>query len=131
MTNHVKTTKRYRIGFKHKVVREIEEEGLSVSEIKRRYNIKGGETVQNWIGKFGKEYLLNTIVRIEMKDEKGRIKELEAGVKKLKIALADTVLARDVYKTTIEVADENYRTDLKKNFARESSQEQKKNTDSR
>lgn len=131
MTNQGRTIKRYSIGFKQKVIREIEEEGLSISEIRRRYNIKGEQTVQNWIKKFGKNHLLNTIVRIEMKNEKDRIKELEAEVKKLKIALADTVLARDVYKTTIEVADEHYRTDLKKNFARKSSQEQKKNTDSR
>lgn len=131
MTNHGRTIKRYSIGFKQKVVREIENEGTSVYEIRRRYNIKGAQTVQKWIRKFGKEHLLSTTIRIEMKDEKDRIKELEAEVKKLKIALADTVLARDVYKTTIEVADEHYRTDLKKNFGRKSSQGQKKNTDSR
>lgn len=115
MTNHSKTFNRYSISFKEKVVKEIEEEGISISEIKRKYNIKGGETVQKWIKKFGKNHLLNTVVRIEMKGEKDRVKELEAEVKKLKIALADAVLARDVYKTTIDVANEHYGTDLKKN----------------
>lgn len=126
MTNHAKTIKRYSIGFKQKVVREIEEEGISISEIRRRYNIKGAETVQKWIKKFGRNNLLNTVVRIEMKDEKDRVKELEAEVKKLKIALADSVLERDAYKTTIDVANEHYQTDLKKNFARQASQGQKK-----
>ena len=127
MTNQGRTIKRYSIGFKHKVVREIEEEGISIGQIRRRYNIKGAETVQKWIRKFGKEHLLNSIIRIEMRDEKDRIQELEAEVKNLKIALADTVLARDVYKTTIEVADEHYQTDLKKKFGRKSSPGQKKN----
>lgn len=127
MTNHAKTTKRYSIGFKQKVVREIEEEGIGISAISRRYNIKGGQTVHNWIKKFGKNHLLNTIIRVEMKGEKDREKELESEVKKLKIALADAVLERDAYKMTIEVANEHYRTDLKKNFGRKSSTGQKTN----
>lgn len=115
MSNYARTFKRYSVSFKQKVVNEIEEEGLSISEVRRRYNIKGEATVQNWIKKFGKNHLLNTIVRIEMKDEKDRVKELEEEVKKLKIALAEAVLARDVYKTTIEVTDDHLKTDLKKN----------------
>ena len=129
MTNYARTIKRYSVSFKQKVVNEIEEEGLSISEVRRRYNIKGESTVQNWIKKFGKKHLLNTIVRIEMKDEKDRVKELEEEVKKLKIALADAVLARDVYKTTLEVTDEHYKTDLKKNSEDQLLKKQKKNTD--
>lgn len=129
MTNYGKSIKRYSISFKQKVVSEIEEEGLSISDARRRYNIGGEATVQSWIKKFGKTHLLNTVVRIEMKGEKDRIKELEEEVKKLKIALADTVLARDVYKTTLEVTDEHYKTDLKKNSEKQLSKKQKKNTD--
>lgn len=131
MTNYARTFKRYSVSFKQKVVSEIEEEGISISDARRRYNIGGEATVQSWIKKFGKTHLLNTVVRIEMKDEKDRIKELEEQVKKLKIALADAVLARDVYKTTLEVTDEHYKTDLKKNSEKQLSKKQKKNTDTR
>jgi transposase-like protein len=110
------TTLRYSISFKQKVVREIEEEGLTFSEARRRYDIRGGQTLQNWVASFGKNDLLNKIVRVEMKGEKDRVKELEAELKKLKIALADATLAKDALETLIDVVNEHYETDVKKNL---------------
>ena len=110
------TTFRYSISFKQKVVKEIEEEGLTFSEAMRRYGIKGGQTIQKWAISFGKNDLLNKVVRVEMKGEKDRVKELEAEVKKLKIALADATLAKGALETLIEIVDEHYQTDVKKNL---------------
>ena len=107
---------RYSISFKHQVVKEIEEEGLSYEEAKRRYGIKGGETIQKWLLQFGKNHLINKVVRVEMKDEKDRVKELEAEIKKLKTALADSALENHAMKTLIKIVDEHYNTDVKKNF---------------
>ena len=42
MAKQQKTTIRYSISFKQKVVKEIEEEGLNLSAAARRYGIKGG-----------------------------------------------------------------------------------------
>ncbi|MDR2385667.1 MAG: helix-turn-helix domain-containing protein [Tannerella sp.] len=58
MTKNVKTYNRYSICFKEKVVQEVSS-GSSISEVSRRYGIKGGATVQSWIKKFGREDLLN------------------------------------------------------------------------
>ena len=110
------TTLRYSISFKQKVVKEIEEEGLTFSEAMRRYGIKGGQTIQKWAINFGKNDLLNKVVRVEMKGEKDRVKELEAEVKKLKIALADATLAKGALEALIEIVDEHYQTDVKKNL---------------
>ncbi|HEU4553405.1 MAG TPA: transposase, partial [Chitinophaga sp.] len=66
---------RYSISFKQKVVKEVES-GLGIEEARRRYGIKGTYTIQQWLKKFGKNHLLNKIVRIEMKGEQDRIKEL-------------------------------------------------------
>lgn len=116
-------TVRYSISFKQKVVREIEE-GLLIREAQRRYEIKGGSTIQAWIKKFGKNHLLNKIVRVEVKGEKDRLKELEAEVKKLKIALADATLAKDALETLIDIVNEHYDTDVKKNLGELPSKEQ-------
>ena len=110
------TTLRYSISFKQKVVKEIEEEGLTFAQARLRYGIKGGQTLQNWALSFGKNNLLNKVVRVEMKGEKDRVKELEAQVKKLKIALADATLAKDALETLIDVVNEHYQTDVKKNL---------------
>lgn len=93
MAKQQKETVRYSISFKCKVVREIEDDGLTVMQARRRYGIKGGATIQNWLPKFGKNHLLNRIVRVEMKGETDRLKELEAEIKKLKVALADMKVA--------------------------------------
>lgn len=114
MARQQKVFLRYSISFKQKVIKEIEEEGLSHSEAMRRYGIKGGDTIHKWLVKFGKNHLTNKVVRIEMKGEKDRLKELEAEVKKLKIALADATLAKDALETLIEVVNDHYATDVKK-----------------
>ena len=131
MTRQQRVIMRYSISFKQKIVREIEEEGLTVSEAASRYGIKGGSTIQQWIKQFGKNHLLNKIVRVEMKGEKDRVKELEAEIKKLKIALADATMEKHVLETLIEVVNEHYGTDVKKNLGQLSSAEAVKKKDTR
>jgi transposase len=129
MAKQPSTTVRYSISFKQKVVREIEEEGLTFSQARRRYSVTGGDTIQAWVRNFGKNHLLNKIVRIEMKGEKDRVKELEAEIKKLKIALADATLEKHTLQTLIEVVNEYYDTDVKKNLGQQpSTGSQKKDT---
>lgn len=116
MSFQLRNQRRYSISFKQKVVDEIEQEGLSISAARRRYGIKGADTIPRWIRKFGKTFLLNQIIRIETMDEKDRIKELEAEMRRLKLALADSLLAQRCLETVIDEANKIYKTDLKKNF---------------
>lgn len=119
MTKQQRTITRYSISFKQKVVKEIEEEGLTISQAARRYGITGGSTIQNWLRKFGRNHLLNKIVRVEMKGEKDRVKDLEAENKKLKIALADATMAKYALETLVDIVDEHYQTDVKKNLGQQ------------
>ena len=121
MAKQQKETIRYSISFKQKIVKEIEEEGIGITAAANRYGIKGGSTVQKWIKQFGKNHLLNKIVRIEMKGEKDRMKELETEIKKLKIALADTTMEKHALETLIEIVNEHYETDVKKNLGQQPS----------
>ena len=120
MTKRVGVTLRYSIGFKRQVVNEVEA-GESMSLLQKRYGIKGGATIQRWLRKFGKDHLLNKVVRIETMEEKDRLKQLEEEVKKLKLALADSLLAQRSLETLIEEANKAYKTDLKKSFGDSSS----------
>jgi len=126
MAKEQRTIIRYSISFKQQVVKEMEEEGLSYEDARRRYGIKGGQTIQKWLAQFGKNHLLNKIVRVEMKGEKDRVKELEAEVKKLKVALADSALENYAMKTLIDVVNEHYGTDVKKNLGPRLSKEEAK-----
>jgi hypothetical protein len=89
---------------------------MGIESVRRKYGIKGGSTVQKWLVKFGKSHLLNQIIRVETMDEKDRIKQLEEEVKKLKLALADSMLAQRSLEVVIDEANKEYKTDLKKSF---------------
>ena len=115
MTNDRRTNVRYSLSFKQQVIRELEA-GEGMDALRRRYGIKGGGTIQLWLRKFGKNHLLNKIVRIETMEEKDRIKQLEQEVKKLKLALADSLLAQRCLEVVIDEANKEYHTDLKKSF---------------
>ena len=128
MPKRRRTIFRYSVSFKQRVVREIEQGGEGIQSVRRRYGIKGGSTIQQWIRKFGKNHLLNKVVRIETMEEKDRIKELEKQIQKLKIALADSLLAQRSLEVLIEEANKEYKTDLKKNVGDAASRGSGKNS---
>ena len=121
MTKGNKYMRRYSLSFKQQVVRELEETGVSKNWIRKKYGLKGGMTLQKWIYKFGKEHLINQVIRIETMEEKDRIRQLQEDVKKLKLALADSLLAQRSLEVVIEEANKEYKTDLKKNFGESAS----------
>ena len=115
MSKEQGATIRYSISFKQMVVKEIES-GQRIEAVRRKYGIKGGATIQKWINSFGKNHLLNKIVRIETMDEQGQIKELQRQLKEAKAALADSIIAQRCLEIVIDEANKEYKTDLKKNF---------------
>lgn len=104
---------RYSLAFKQKVITEIEEGIYSISESSRVYQVST-KSIYNWLKEFGKDHLINKIVRIEMRDESDRIRELEQEKKKLESALAQAQLKIITLESTIESAEELYKVDFKK-----------------
>lgn len=111
---------RYSLSFKQKVISEIESGKLTAGEARKLYGIRGGQTIQKWMKKFGKLHLLNKIVRVELKDEVSRLKQLEKEKKDLESALAQAHLKLIVLETVIDVAEDELGIDLKKNIKSES-----------
>ena len=109
-------TIRYSTAFKLKVIAEIESGKHTIAEVRRIYDIGGTSTVQNWIQKYGKNDLLNKVVRIQMKDEKDKIKELQNKIKVLERALSQSQVDKLCWQSLVEVIDEKYGIDAKKNF---------------
>ena len=110
---------RYSNCFKRSVIEAIEKEGLSISECGRRYGIKGGATIQQWLRLYGKNKLLNKVVMVQTLEERDELRSLRAELKELKIAYAELAIAHRIDQKVIEVADEMYGTDLKKKYAQE------------
>ena len=92
---------------------------MSLEDCRRKYDIKGGYTIQNWLEKYGKNHLLNKVVRVETKDEVREIELLRKELAALKKAYAELALENKVNQTVIEVSDEMFGTDLKKKSEQE------------
>lgn len=107
---------RYSESFKLHVISEIESGDLTIEGARRHYGIKGGETVQKWLRRYGKNHLLGKVVRVEHPEEKDRIKELEAKVRELESTLAQSQVKLFAYESLIDVAEKHYKADFKKNF---------------
>ena len=99
------------------MISEIELGKLTIANAQKIYDIKGGQTIQAWIKKLGKNHLLSKVVRIEMKDEKDKLKELERQKQQLESALAQAHLKIICLESVIECVDEHYAIDVKKTSA--------------
>lgn len=119
-------TKRYSIAFKQKVISEIEEGKYTQGESSKIYGISQSG-IHYWLKRYGKYKLLNKIVRIEMKGEQDRIKQLEKEKRALESALAQSHLKTLYLESLVEIAGEKYGIDLKKkNDTKESERQWKK-----
>ena len=114
--NERKVNIRYSISFKQMLVKELEDEGCSIGYLQRKYDVPGAATIQKWVKRFGKHHLLNKTIRVETMDERDRLKQLEEENKRLKMALADAFMAKDCLETVIDLANKEFKTDIKKNF---------------
>lgn len=98
---------RYSEAFKLQVVSELESGKFKcIFEARKRYGIRGCGTVESWIKKYGKNHLLNKVVRVESTKERDRLKELEEENRQLKSALADAHLDLRLEKAYVEIACE-------------------------
>ena len=96
---------RYSEAFKHQVLRAIEEGKFSgPCEAARAYGIRGGETLQRWMRRYGRTHLLRKVVRVETPKEINEAKELRKRVRELEKALADAHIDSKLDAAYLEIA---------------------------
>lgn len=111
-----KVTRRYSNAFKLKVISEIESGKYTMHQAKQVYDIGGMGTISYWLKKYGKNHLLNKVVRIQMKNEADKIKQLKNEKQELESALAQAHVKIVCLESLVECAEQEFSVDLKKNF---------------
>lgn len=106
------TTYRYSEAFKQQVVREFESGNLTRGQLRRKYGIGGGCTVNQWVKKYASFESIPKLIRVEKPDEKDQILALKEEIKRLKQAIADEVLDRKIAESTLEVICEDRGWDI-------------------
>jgi transposase-like protein len=102
-----KVVKRYSEALKLQVVQELEQGCLTVSEAMDFYDIPWRKTLNRWQRRYGKDKTRVRVVRVIMKSEKERIRELEK-------ALADKELENIAYKALVSVYEDEHAEEMKK-----------------
>jgi transposase-like protein len=82
---------RYSEAFKIEVVRELEASGGTFGAMQQKYGIRGGSTLQRWVGRYGNG-TRGKVIRVEKPEEINEIKQLRERMRRLETALADANL---------------------------------------
>jgi transposase-like protein len=106
---------RYSLAFKQKVVSEIEAGKYRLSRARRIYDISA-TSLYKWLRQLGKGHLIANIVKVQMKDEKDKLKELTQKNQQLESALAQAHLKLLMHESLLESVEAHYHVDLKKTF---------------
>jgi len=109
-----RTQRDYTLGFKLRVVEDVEKGILTYKQAQKKYGIQGKSTVLVWLRKHGNlDWLLpklNTVSSSEEKTPEQRIKELEA-------ALAVEQMKTLFLTTAIDIAEKQYGMVIKKKYS--------------
>jgi transposase-like protein len=106
---------RYSLAFKQQVISDIESGRMRPALAEKVYDVSQ-QSIYNWMKEFGKEHLCRRTIRVETPTERQHLKELEEKNRQLESALAQTQVKVIALEALIEVAQEHYQADFKKNF---------------
>jgi len=121
-----KSTNRYSVAFKMKIVEEVENGLITASDARKLYNIAGKGTIANWVERYGMNQRLERTVYVMTHDEEFELIRLRKENRRLQQALDDSQIKTIALESLIEVAEEKYHLDLKKNFGSKVLEELKK-----
>lgn len=128
-----RTQKDYSMSLKLQIVQEIETGNLSISVATKKYGIQCRKTVVEWLKKFGNFDWDNQTPFNMPKSPEQKIMELEAQVKlleKQKALLEREAYVADkkaiIFDMMIDIAEQEYKIDIRKNLPPEQSTNLKK-----
>jgi len=93
------------------LVREVEGGKTSVQAVRRKYEIKGSNTVMRWVRQFGSGRY-GKLIRVERADEVNEAARLRGELRRAKEALADAHMELALEKAFLEVACEEMNQSL-------------------
>lgn len=107
--------------FKKDIVRKVERNELTVSEVAMDYEISRS-SVYNWVYKYSNLYKKGLKQVIEPMSRSNKIKDLQSRIKELEQIVGQKQIQLDYFKKLIEISENDYNIDIiKKKDSRPSS----------
>jgi transposase-like protein len=101
----IKPAIRYSTAFKLQIVNEVESQGVSAESVRRKYGIRGTDTVNKWVRQYGNG-TRGKIIRVETAKEIDELKRLKERVKRLEGLLADANIDLAIERAYTQIACE-------------------------
>lgn len=104
--------------FKRKKVSEIDRNLTTIAEISREYQVSR-TSIRKWILKYSEMRKKGVRQVVESKSDTRKIQQLKQQVKELEQVIGQKQLLIDFQQKVIELAEDEYRVDIKKKFGKE------------
>ena len=104
--------------YKKRIVKEIESGQYTVLQASREFDVNS-QSVYKWLYRYSRYLQKNKVLIVEEQSEQRKRQELEQRIKDLEAALGRKQMEIDMLNKLIEIAGQEYNTDLKKNILKQ------------
>ncbi|MFN8438832.1 MAG: transposase [Cytophagales bacterium] len=119
--------RKYTLEFKHQVCKEHIEQGLSLSEIVRKYELSSHSLIHDWLRRLGyvaptyrqfsrRLYISEVKDTVMAKQTPVKLQENTSEVDRLKRELEDAKIQLEGYKRMIEIAEDELKIPIRKKY---------------
>lgn len=116
MSESERRIRRFSDNFKKEKVRELELGLVSVLDLRRQYQVSD-MSIRRWMSKFGSMKAKKERLIVESQSDTVQLLELKKKVAELERIVGQKQLLIDFQQKMIELAEEEYRVDIKKKFS--------------
>lgn len=97
------------------IVGQIERKELRIAEVSREYQVSKA-AIYNWLYRYSSTLKKGTRMVMEKDSQEKTTQELKNRIKELEAALGRKSMEADLYRVIVDLASDEYKTDLKKSF---------------
>ncbi|MBC6368935.1 transposase [Algoriphagus sp. AK58] len=105
---------------RRQIVGQIERKEFSISQICREYEVSR-TAIYSWLYRYSTTLKKGTRMVMEKDSQEKSTQELKKRIKELEAALGRKSLEADLFRVIVDLASEEYKTDLKKTFGDQAS----------
>lgn len=116
----IKQTRSFSESLRRQIVGQIVRKELTITAVSREYNVSRA-SIYNWLYLYSSTLTQGTRMVMEKDSQEKLTQELKKEIKELQAALGRKSLEADLFRIIVDLASEEYKTDLKKTFGDQAS----------
>lgn len=116
----IKQTRSFSESLRRQIVGQIVRKELTIASVSREYNVSRA-SIYNWLYLYSSTLKQGIRMVMEKDSQEKLTQELKKQIKELQAALGRKSLEADLFRIIVDLASEEYKTDLKKTFGDQAS----------